>query len=117
MVMSQASAIAEAYLEEISLQPFYDPDLGSGGGVCPAAEGSRALYDNVCDYNGLDDSGAVNREGNAVSGLGSYRVRVTVDTTANLNALSASTDVIRADVRVTHTDLVDLTLSGYRTQY
>ena len=44
----QAVAIAEAYLEEISLQPFVDPD-----GV---TEGSRDLFDDIFDYHGLSES-------------------------------------------------------------
>jgi MSHA pilin protein MshD len=117
MLLKQATAIAEAYLEEILLKPFYDPDSGAGGGVCPTAEASRDLYDNVCDYNGLDDAGAVDQNGSAVAGLGTYRVRVSVDSAATLGALSGPADVMRADVRVTHSDRVDSTLSGYRTRY
>ena len=60
MLMHQAIVIAETYLEEVSLQPYIDPDLDQvTGAVCPAAEASRALYDNVCDDNGLANSGAV----------------------------------------------------------
>src|SRR2546423_6677522 len=47
MMRRQAQLIAEAYLEEILLQKFYDPDTDN---VCPAPEASRNLYDNVCDY-------------------------------------------------------------------
>jgi len=114
MIQHQASAIAEAYLEEILLRKFLDPDSGS---VCPAPEGARDLYDNVCDYAGLDDSGARDQSGSAVTGLESYRVRVSVDTTATLNGLTGSADVLRVDVRVNHGSRVDLTLSGYQTRY
>jgi MSHA pilin protein MshD len=114
MLQQQASAIAEAYLEEILLKSFLDPDSGT---VCPAAEASRDLYDNVCDYAGLDDSGAQDQSGSVVAGLESYRVRVGVDTTAALNGLTGSADVLRVDVRVSHGSRVDLTLSGYRTRY
>ena len=117
LVQRQASAIAEAYLEEILLRPYYDPDLGAGGGACPAPEASRPLYDNVCDYAGLDDSGARDQTGTAVTGLGPYRVRVSVDTGATLGSLSGSASVLRVDVRVSHGLPVDFTLSGYRTNY
>jgi MSHA pilin protein MshD len=117
MLERQAVAIADAYLEEILLRPFYDPDLGAGGGSCPAPEGSRSLFDNVCDYDGLDDAGAQDQGGSAIPGLGAYRVRVDVDTTATLNTLSGAADVLRADVRVTHPSQIDLTLSGYRARF
>lgn len=113
MIQHQASAVAEAYLEEILLKDFLDPDTGT---VCPAPEASRDLYDNVCDYS-LDDAGARDQFGSPVAGLGDYRVRVSVDAGATLNGLSGSADVLRADVRVTHPVGVDLTLSGYRTNY
>lgn len=117
MILQQAAAVADSHLEEILLKPYYDPDLGSGGGVCPTAEGSRALYDNVCDYDGLDDTGARDHTGTAISELSAYRVRVSIDSTASLGGLSGPTDVVRADVRVTHTAVVDFTVSGYRTRF
>ncbi len=117
MLSEQALAIGEAYLEEVLAKPFYDPDLGSGGGVCPTAEASRPLYDNICDFSGLDDSGARNQAGTLITGLGTYRVRIAVDTSSNLGALTGSSTVVRVDVRVTFTDQVDQTLSGYRTQF
>jgi MSHA pilin protein MshD len=117
MIAEQAVAIAEAYLEEILLKSYYDPDTGAGGGICPAAEGSRDLYDNICDYNGLSDSGAKDQDGSAISDLEDYNVLVTVDTTATLNGLSSSTDVVRIDVQVTNSPIVDVTMTGYRTNY
>lgn len=118
MVQRQASAIAEAYLEEILAKPYYDPTLGAGGGACPAAGGARATWDNVCDYNGLDDAGARDEFGVAVANLSAYRVRVTVDSAAaTLGALSGAANVMRVDVRVTHSLPIDMLLSGYRTSY
>lgn len=117
MVRHQALSIAEAYIEEILLQPFIDPDLDPvTGAVCPAAEASRNLYDNVCDYAGLSDAGARDQNGNAISGLESYTVDVSVDTAATLDTLSGSSQVLRVDVRVTHPAAVDIALSGYRTR-
>ncbi len=115
VLSEQALAVGEAYLEEVLAKPFYDPDLGPP--VCPPREVSRTLWDNVCDYDTLDDAGARDQSDSAVPGLGNYRVRVAVDTTANLGALTGSTVVVRVDVRVTHTSQVDQTLSGYRTRF
>ncbi len=115
LIVVQSAAVAEAYLEEILVRNYYDPS--NPGVICPAAEATRAEWDNVCDYNGLTDNGAEDQGGNAVAGLENYTIQVTVDTTANLNGLSGDTNVIRVDVRVTHSDLVDLTVSGYRTNF
>lgn len=118
MIQIQAVAIAEAYLEEILLLSFIDPDLDPlMGPTCPPPEASRPLFDNVCDYSNLDDAGARDQEDAAVPGLEAYRVRVAVDTAANLNGLSGTDEVVRVDVRVSHPANVDVTLSGYRTRY
>lgn len=114
MIQHQASAIAEAYLEEILLKPYLDPDTGT---TCPAPEATRNLYDNVCDYAVVDDMGARTQDGTPVVGLEAYRVTVTVDSAATLNGLVGSAQVLRVDVRVRHTNRVDLTVSGYRTNY
>ena len=118
MIVRQAVGISEAYLEEIMLKSYYDPVLGAGAGPCPAPDpNGRPEYNNVCDYNGLDDNGARDQAENAVADLALYRVRVTVDPNATLGALSGPADVIRADVRVTHPAGVDFTLSGYKANY
>lgn len=116
MIRQQAAAVAESYLTEILLKGFYDPDLGAGGGVCPTSEATRAVWDNVCDYHGLDDGGARDQQGGAIAGLAGYRVRVQVDTTASLGGLSGPADVIRVDVRVNFGTFIDFNVSGYRTR-
>ncbi len=85
--------------------------------MCPAPEASRDIFDNVCDYDLLDDSGARRQDGGAITGLEAYRVRTTVDQAATLNGLSGAAQVLRVDVRVTRDSRIDLTLSGYRTRY
>jgi MSHA pilin protein MshD len=117
LIERQALAIAQAYLEEILLRPYWDPVLGAGGGACPAPPASRALFDNVCDYQGLDDAGAADQSGAPVAGLAAYRVRVAVDAAAALGDLSGPADALRVDVRVTHPASVDLRLSGFRARY
>ena len=116
MIEAQAVAIAESYLEEIMLKSYLDPDNGT---VCPANEGSRALFDNICDYNGLVNVGALDQSGVAPSGLNltGYAVNVTVNQAATLNNLSGSGQVLRVEVHVTYGGIVDITLSGYRTSY
>lgn len=112
MLERQAVSIAEAYLEEIALKDFIDPDTGT---LCPAPEASRSLYDNVCDYDGLDDDGARDQSGNAITGLDDYRIEIDVDTTANLGAVSGSADVVRIDAVVTDPQGRTVVVSHYRT--
>jgi len=122
MIQQQAQLIAESYLEEILLKKFYDPDTDT---VCTGTtEGSRSSYDNVCDYNGLNDSaGARNQLGTVVTGLEGYNVAVTVtgDGTVALGSLNntGAVRVLRVDVIVTHDNFSGMTvpLTGYRTNY
>jgi MSHA pilin protein MshD len=111
LLRQQSLAVAEAYLEEVLLQPFLDPT----GAVCPAAPAGRANFDNVCDYNGLNDEGARNAFGQAIAALASYRVQVTVSPRA-WAGLPASRVLY---VEVTSTDPAGqaLVLGAYRTCY
>lgn len=113
VVRHQAIAIAEAYMEEIALKEFLDPDTGD---VCPAAEASRDLYDNVCDYDGLVDNGARNQNGQAISGLENYRVNVSVAQEV-FGPSGATVNGLRIDVDVTDPAGESLALSAYRADY
>jgi len=104
MVRNQAVAIASAYLEEARGKAF------AANGV----PGSRALYDDVNDYNGLVDVGARDQFGNAIAGLEQYTVSVTVGA-GTLGAVPAAS-VRRIDVSVTHPAGVTVLPSGYRTE-
>ncbi|MGR8918532.1 MAG: type IV pilus modification PilV family protein [Gammaproteobacteria bacterium] len=137
MVRRQAGAIAEAYLEEVTQAAFCDPDFVAAAGVpcrqactvsaCGACggpgaglqEASRDLYDDVCDYAGLGDAGASDRNGNPLPGLGRYDVSVSVtDAGVSLGAPALSADsgeVVRIDVTVSHVGLEnDVVLSAWR---
>ena len=109
----QAIAIAEAYMEEIVLKEFRDPDTGD---VCPAKEASRDLYDNVCDYDELLDQGARNQNGQAISGLENYRVSVSVAQEA-FGPSGSTVNGLRIDVDVTDPSGQSLRLSSYRADY
>ena len=77
LLRTQAAAIAEAYLEEILSQSLDDPGSAETGG--PESGETRATYDDVSDYHGLDDdAGAVDQNGAAITGLEAYNVAVTV---------------------------------------
>lgn len=117
MLRQQALAIAEAYLEEISLQAF------PASSTCPAsANGAgRGTFDDVCDYNGLSYPGAQplaprNAFANApIEGLEAYRVQVSVTASA-LHDLGAA-DALRILVTVTDPAGQELALVGYRARY
>ena len=104
----QAIAIAEAYMEEITLKNFVDPDIDG--------EGNRALYDDVDDYNGLSDSGAHDQNGNAISGLENYSVSVSVQP-QNYGPSGSEVSGLKIDVTVTDPAGENLVLAGYRANY
>jgi len=108
VLRQQAIAIAEAYMEEISLKNYSDPDTDG--------EGSRALFDDIDDYNGLADSGAYDQNGNAISGLSSYAVSVSV-VPQNYGPSGATVAGLKIDVTVTDPAGERLTLTGYRASY
>jgi MSHA pilin protein MshD len=108
MVLSQAAAIAEAYLEEISLKPFADPDGIDG-------EAARPAFDDVDDYHGLVDSGARDQFGAALAPLAQYTVSVSVTPTAALTGVPGG-DAQRIDVRVTYPGNGVVALTGYKTR-
>lgn len=109
MLRHQASAIAEAYLEEILLKSFDDPDGADG-------EGARAAFDDLDDYNGLSDAGARDQFGNPIPGLAAYTVDVSVTPSAALGPVPAG-DTLRVDVTVSRGADISLLLSGYRSRY
>jgi MSHA pilin protein MshD len=107
LVLSQAVSIAEAYIEEITLKPFVDPDADG--------EAVRADFDDVDDYDGLVDAGAADQFGNPIPALAAYTVSVDVSPSAALPSIGAA-DAVRVDVRVQYAPYVDFALSAYKTR-
>jgi MSHA pilin protein MshD len=129
LVESQAQAVAQAYLEEIAQAAFCDPDFDPDsdpatgcrqecsasacqagcGGTAFGSEGSRASFDDVCDYDALSDHGARDRLGAALAGLQEYTVDVRVrDQGITLGSPALASDagqVLRVDVTVGHSAL------------
>jgi MSHA pilin protein MshD len=105
LIWHQATAIAEAYLEEALTKNFTDPD-GTNVGE------TRATFDDVLDYN-FTDVGARDQSGNLINGLGGYTVRVQAAT----NALNGIATAILVTVTVTPAVASSSTvvISGYRT--
>ncbi len=140
MLQQQASAIAQAYLEEATLKGFCDPDYdpdadpatacaldctvsacsGGCGGAIPVAE-NRAGFDDICDYDGLVDNGARDQTGNPIAGLGLYSVSVSVtDQGVQLGnpALNANNgEAILIDVLVSHPHADDVALSAFKANF
>lgn len=108
MVRQQAVAIARAYLEEILLRDFDDPDGADG-------EVARVDFDDVDDYNGLSNNGARDQFDNAIAGLADYNVAVNVVASGALPGVPAA-DALRVDVTVSRAPYLSFTLSGYRTR-
>jgi MSHA pilin protein MshD len=150
MIEQQANAIAQAYLEEAGMRSFCDPDFDADAnpatpldcpvdcvlsacdpGGCRIAgqgsvnEGARALYDDVCDYDGLSDSGAVDQTGAALPGLGAYEVTMGVDDAGVTLGAPGLTDldsdvgqVVRINVRVSHPSMdSDVVMSVYKGNF
>ena len=110
VLQRQALAIAESYLEEIMLKDVTDPD-GVG-------EGSRALYDDISDYDGMDDNGAKDQLGNAISGLSNYQVKVVVnDVASSLGPTGSKVDAWQIIVTVKDPAQESISLTGYRCDY
>lgn len=99
----QALAIAESYMEEILLQNY------SG-----SATNIRADFNNVDNYNGLNDVGAHDRSGNAIAGLTQYTVNVSV---AAETSLSGGVLAKQITVIVSGPGVSGLTLVAYRANY
>ncbi len=106
LLRQQSLAIAEAYLEEILTQSFADPDGLSDCG--------RSCFDNVADYNGLNEAPHDARN-TALAALSAYRVQVDVSAQA-WNGLPAS-DVWRVQISVTDPAGQTLQLDGYKVNY
>lgn len=110
---SQATVIAEAYLEEILAKPFTDPTSGATcAGVSPA---NRADWDDICDYTGLPDTVVRDQTGSAIAGLGDYGVTVAISQAAWQGIAAAN--VLRVDVTVTDPLGGSTVLTGMRTRY
>lgn len=105
LALARAQGIAQAYLSEVLSRPFSDPDA-------TPVEGSRALFDDIGDYAGLDDPAAVDQAGTVIA---PYRVRVSV-TPAALGSVPA-THARRVDVQVDLPDGQRVLATGFRTRY
>ena len=132
-VQQQAYAVAQAYMEEILSQPFCDPNDFStdcfadcGVSACGTCTGStvpgggaeaRASFDDVCDYEPINE--AASDINGAIAALSDYTVVVTIDDTGvNFNGLlSNSGQVVQVDVDVTHTSGFSTSLTSFKANF
>ncbi len=141
-VRKQALSIAQALMEEVSLQAFTycdpdDPNVDNATSATldltatnPAAcwqnletvptggEGRFASpqFDNVMDYNGYSMSPIVDITNSPIAGLSGYSASVSV-TAAALGSIGASGDALLIRVTVNGPGGVTQVLDGYRTRY
>lgn len=115
MITAQAGAIAEAYLEEVLLRSFRDPE--AAGSDCASLPGVdplevRTTYDDIDDYNGLVETARLQADTGAT--LDGYEVTVTV-TCATLGTISdTSRNAARVTVSVSRGGVQQVVLRGYR---
>ena len=105
LIWHQAVIVGEAYLEEILTKNF------TANGV----EASRDLYDDVMDYNGLNNSPPQDQNGNAIAALAGYTVTVVV-TPEVLPGMTIN-DAWLVQVTVTMPTGSSVVVSGNRTNY
>ena len=110
MIQQQATTIAEAYLEEIMLRAYDDPQVAELGGAEPGE--TRPIYDDVQDYNSLGTTQVRDQNNNPIAALGDYQVIVTVNP-AVLNTVGA----MQVDVSVSHPATGAIVLTAFRTDY
>lgn len=91
MLQQQAIALAEGYMEEILSKNYRDCSANS------TPSGSRANWDDVEDYDGLNDNPPKDIQGNTLAGLNVYRVQVST-VSASLNGATGC----KITVTVTH---------------
>ncbi len=114
VIQIQAIAIAQGYLEEAVLQAYADPDGGETGSC---EEAARQNYDDVQDYNCINDTaGARDQFGGALPGLNEYNINVSV--TGVVLGSGNNVAAQQVTVTVTHDQLPQsILLMGYRANY
>lgn len=75
--LSQAVAVAQSYIEEISALPYVDPTGANG-------ESLRADFDDIFDYDGLSEQPPHYRDGTPMAGSSTFAVSISVVQTAGL---------------------------------
>jgi MSHA pilin protein MshD len=125
----RALAVANAFMDEISRKQWNEASalgggcVNTGSGSCPlgpaavaiGSDGeSRATYDDIDDYHGLNQDPPQDSSGTAMPGYSGFTVSVNVtQPAAAWNAIPAA-DVRLITVSVTSSSNETLTVSAYR---
>lgn len=131
LVQTRAMDIAQSYLEEI-LQKRFDQHTGPGGiPRCDSTDNNavacsntlgpdgetRAWYNDVDDYNGINDSPPITATGTSLSDYQSYRVQITVTYAGNELGFANNRQAKRITVSVTTPLGNVIPVSAYRVNY
>jgi len=95
----RAVFLAQDLMAEITAQAYEDPDFGPGSfglGADEVGDGSRALWEDVDDYDGWSASPPQTKDGTPLAGFDGWQRRVAVDWVSP-NDLS---QVVGSDLRV-----------------
>jgi hypothetical protein len=118
---ARAALLAQELMSEILQQYYEDPNVPAGSFGLRAAkvgDGSRALWEDVDDYDGWTASPPERKDGTVISGFVGWRRSVSVAwiNPANLSQVNVSdTRVKRIIVTVTLDDAVTARLVAIRT--
>lgn len=119
---TRAVALAQIYMDEI-LGRRYDEDTPVGGVpkqpgcTINTEEGSRADYDDVDDYNAINNAAPENAEGTPLAAdYANYRVSVVVQCAGSEVGLPAD-DAKRIDLSITDPSGQGYNFSVYRANY
>ncbi|MBI1423916.1 MAG: prepilin-type N-terminal cleavage/methylation domain-containing protein [Gammaproteobacteria bacterium] len=131
LVQTRAMDLAQSYLEEI-LQKRFDENTGQGGiprcdstdtnalacsnTLGPDSE-SRNQFDDVDDYNGVNDQPPVTATGTVVNNYDGYRVQVSVSYAGTELGYSDNRRAKRITVSVTTPLGNVIPVSAYRVNY
>ena len=134
MLRQQALEVANAYMDTVKSKKWNHNTPAGGGCVnsgtsCPSGPAAapigndgqpRALYDDVDDYNGIDEAPATLDAGGslvAIPELSGYRVQVFVNQPSTGLGGIPPADLRRILVRVTAPDGQTIELLSYRVNY
>ena len=120
MIRKQATAIAEAILDEVLARDFANPTGGftESSATCD----NRNLYDDVSDYHCFNAASTNRIDGSETLGsssiaiLSAYKASVDIDASTSALGLTGGTQVKTVTVVVAGNN-ESITLKGYRTNY
>ncbi|SNC76722.1 MSHA pilin protein MshD [Marinobacter sp. es.048] len=123
---TRAVALAQLYMDEILAQRFAEASPNGGGAVSSAGadcgsagpEGaeSRATFDDVDDYDNLQDSPPENGEAQQLTAYSGFEVAITVSCAGGDVGLGGS-EAKRIDIIITDPSRQDYVFSAYRGNF